>query len=47
MFYQVMPNKGVFYENKTAKGLLDIAEATRTTVNGSQTIPSLEEIKDM
>ncbi|MBC1357842.1 T7SS effector LXG polymorphic toxin [Listeria booriae] len=71
--------KGVFYEDKTAKGLdvvnprtglptqtpqqfadkqiyqktlnriknLDIAEATRATVNGSRTIPSLEEIKDI
>ncbi|WP_368265036.1 hypothetical protein, partial [Enterococcus innesii] len=76
-FDEIDLNKGIFYEDKTAKGLdvvnprtglptqtpqqfadkqiyqktvnriknLDIAEATRPTVNGSQSIPSLEEIK--
>ncbi|SEO97017.1 hypothetical protein SAMN04488134_1272, partial [Amphibacillus marinus] len=76
-FDEIDLNKGIFYEDKTAKGLdvvnprtglptqtpqqfadkqiyqktvnriknLDIADATRPTVNGSQFIPSLEEIK--
>ncbi|MBP2098781.1 pre-toxin TG domain-containing protein [Enterococcus rivorum] len=76
-FDEIDLNKGIFYEDKTAKGLdvvnprtglptqtpqqfadkqiyqktvnriknLDIAEATRPTVNGSQSIPSLQEIK--
>ena len=76
-FDEIDLNKGIFYEDKTAKGLdvvnprtglptqtpqqfadkqiyqktvnriknLDIADATRPTVNGSQSIPSLQEIK--
>ncbi|MBC1528735.1 hypothetical protein HB825_05920 [Listeria booriae] len=76
-FDEIDLEKGVFYEDKTAKGLdvvnprtglptqtpeqfaekqiyqktvnriknLEIADATRPTVNGSQSIPSLEEIK--